>query len=81
MTSPDPLRPERWVKASASNDAGACIELRRPIELVEVRDSKAGDSGPILSLRPAVFGAWLERAKAGQLDRLSARRLPGTTSG
>jgi hypothetical protein len=66
MTSPD-----RWIKAIASNDSGACVELRRRMELVEIRDSKNGDSGPTLKFSPADFGAWLRAAKEGRLDHLS----------
>jgi hypothetical protein len=62
---------DSWVKAAASNDAGSCVEMRRWADLVEVRDTKAGDFGPILRFVPAAVDAWLEGAKAGRFDHLS----------
>ena len=67
-----------WIKASASNDSGSCVELRRRAGLVEVRDSKNGGSGPVLKFSPVDFEGWLEAAKCGRFDHLSqAAPVPG----
>ena len=58
-----------WVKASASNDQGVCVEQRRSGDAVEVRDSK-DRSGPVLRFTPAEFAAWLDGAKRGEFDHL-----------
>lgn len=37
---------------------------------IEVRDSKAGESGPILRFTPAEFDAFLDGARKGEFDHL-----------
>ena len=59
-----------WIKASASNDQGACVEQRCVDGMIEVRDSKGGDSGPVLRFTATEFAAWLDGAKRGEFDRL-----------
>lgn len=59
-----------WVKASASNDKGICVEQRRHAGLVEVRDTKDGGTGPTLRFTAAEFAAWLDGARRGELDHL-----------
>jgi hypothetical protein len=59
-----------WTKASASNDQGSCVELRRAGELIEVRDSK-DRSGPVLRFTTAEFAAWLDGATKGEFDHLA----------
>ncbi len=66
MTSPD-----RWVKATASNDTGSCVEMRRQVDLIEVRDTKDGATGPTLRFTSAEFEAWLDGAKKGEFDHLA----------
>jgi hypothetical protein len=58
-----------WIKASASNEDGSCIEQRVADGVVEVRDTK-DRSGPVLRFRPDEFAAWLAAAKRGALDDL-----------
>lgn len=58
-----------WIKASASDAHGQCVEQRRIGEAIEVRDSK-DRSGPILRFTEAEFGAWLDGAKRGEFDHL-----------
>jgi uncharacterized protein DUF397 len=58
-----------WIKASASNDEGTCVELRRVDDLIEVRDSK-DRSGPVLRFRPDEFAAWLDGARKREFDHL-----------
>jgi hypothetical protein len=59
-----------WIKASKSANGGECVEMRSADQAVQVRDSKAQGSGPVLTLSPASFGDWIERAKRGDLDHL-----------
>jgi hypothetical protein len=59
-----------WIKASASDGQGQCVEMRRHDGLVEVRDSK-DPQGPVLRFRAAGFAAWLAAARSGALDHLS----------
>jgi hypothetical protein len=60
-----------WIKAAASGGSGGnCVEMRRQGDTVEVRDSKDRGDGPTLSFDPAVFKAWVDAAKAGELDQL-----------
>lgn len=58
-----------WIKASASDAQGQCVEMRRHGGAVEVRDSKNPDSGT-LSYTPQEFAAWLDGAKKGEFDSL-----------
>ncbi len=60
----------QWIKARASNGSGACVEMRTINGLVEVRDSKQGTTGPILSFTNAEWSAWLDAAKNGEFDQL-----------
>ena len=60
-----------WVKARASHSEGACVEMRRQGERVEVRDSKADGAGPTLSFTSAEWAAWLDGAKRGEFDHLT----------
>ena len=59
-----------WVKASASNDKGSCVEQRRHGSMIEVRDTKGGGTGPILRFTEAEFAAWLDGAKRGEFDHM-----------
>jgi hypothetical protein len=67
MTATDPTQ---WIKASRSGGDGNCVELRTRDGDVEVRDSKAGESGPILRFTPAEFAAFLDGARKGEFDHL-----------
>ncbi len=58
-----------WVKASRSNDQGACVEQRRSGDVIEVRDTK-DRSGPVLRFTAAEYAAWLDGAKRGEFDHL-----------
>jgi hypothetical protein len=63
--------PDQWIKAAASNDTGSCVEMRRQADLIEVRDSKDGSSGPILRFTFGEFAAWLDGAKKGEFNHLA----------
>ncbi len=58
-----------WIKASASNDQGSCVEMRRTQEMIEVRDTK-DRSGPVLRFTKAELAAWLDGASKGEFDNL-----------
>jgi hypothetical protein len=58
-----------WMKASASNSEGSCVELRRSDGMIEVRDTK-DRSGPVLRFTSAEFAAWLDGAAKGEFDHL-----------
>ena len=58
-----------WVKASASDAEGQCVELRRHAGMVEVRDSKDPD-GPVLRFGAGELSAWIDGAVKGEFDHL-----------
>jgi hypothetical protein len=58
-----------WVKATASNADGTCVEQRRIGDAIEVRDTK-DRSGPVLRFTRAEFAAWLDGARGGEFDHL-----------
>jgi hypothetical protein len=59
-----------WVKATASNADGTCVEMRRYNDVIEVRDTK-DRSGPVLRFTTAEFAAWLDGATKGEFDHLT----------
>jgi hypothetical protein len=60
-----------WIKASASDTGSSCVEQRRNEGLVEVRDTKARGTGPVLRFTPAEYAAWLDGARRGEFDHLA----------
>jgi len=58
-----------WIKASASDSGGNCVQLRRHGDVVEVRDSKDPD-GPVLRFTPSELAAWLDGARHHEFDHL-----------
>ena len=49
-----------WRKASHSDPNGNCVEISRSLDgMVGVRDSKAGDTGPILEFTHHEWSAFL----------------------
>ncbi len=60
-----------WIKASASDSSGSCVEQRRHAGHVEVRDTKAHGKGPVLQLSASGYAAWVRGAQSGEFDRLS----------
>jgi hypothetical protein len=61
-----------WIKASASNEQGSCVEVRAAADAIEVRDTK-DRSGPVLRFTRAEFAAWLDGASKGEFDHLLDR--------
>ncbi|WP_199036386.1 DUF397 domain-containing protein [Glycomyces salinus] len=49
-----------WKKSSRSdNQGGACVEVRAHNGVVQVRDTKLGDTSPVLDASPAAWRALL----------------------
>ena len=61
--------PTPWIKATASDPNGSCVQLRRNGDTVEVRDSK-DPKGPVLRFTQAELAAWIAGAKAHEFDLL-----------
>jgi len=59
-----------WIKASASADQGSCVAQRFADGMIEVRDTKDQDNGPVLRFTLDEFAAWLAGAKRGEFDHL-----------
>jgi hypothetical protein len=61
-----------WIKSTRSGgNGGQCVEVRRADAVIEVRDSKAPDGGPILRFAPGEFTAFLRGVKHGTFDHLA----------
>jgi hypothetical protein len=60
-----------WIKASASDGGGNCVEMRRHGDVIEVRDSK-DPHGPVLRFTPTEVTAWLDGARKHEFDHLAA---------
>ena len=52
-----------WRKASASTINGQCVEVSSP-GVILVRDSKAGEDAPFLSVSPSAWQAFTDGIKA-----------------
>jgi hypothetical protein len=63
-------RVSEWIKASASDANGSCVEMRRNGDAIEVRDTKQSGRGPVLSFTAAEFAAWLDGAGKGEFSHL-----------
>ncbi|GAA1041843.1 hypothetical protein GCM10009557_66500 [Virgisporangium ochraceum] len=62
--------PTPWKKSSYSGgNGGSCVEMRHNGDRREVRDSKLGDSSPILSFDPAAVADLVADIKDGRLHR------------
>ena len=59
-----------WIKASASNAQGSCVEQRYADGVIEVRDTKDRGAGPVLRFTLAEYTAWLDGARRGEFDHL-----------
>jgi hypothetical protein len=63
------VRDAEWIKASASDQSGSCVEVRRLADgSRQVRDTKDQGEGPILTFTRAEWEAFLEGARTGEFD-------------
>lgn len=61
-----------WRKSTFSGGGLDCVEVADlGDDMVGVRDSKLGESSPVLSFRRSEMAAWLTGAKAGEFDDLA----------
>ncbi|MBK0870871.1 DUF397 domain-containing protein [Saccharopolyspora sp. HNM0986] len=58
-----------WRKSTYSGNLNECVELAVGVDGPAVRDSKLGESGPVLRLDAAAFASFLDAVKAGRHDR------------
>jgi hypothetical protein len=60
-----------WRKATASVGSGACVQIgtRTNTDRVAIRDSKLGESSPVLVFTASEWTAFLEGVKAGEFDQ------------
>lgn len=61
-----------WVKATASNAYGQCVQVASAAGGVAMRDSKNPD-GPILLYTRTEFKAFLDGARNGDFDHIGQR--------
>lgn len=64
MTSLD----ETWRKSSRSNNNGACVEVRRIADAVQIRDTK-DRTGPMLSFPAHAWHGFVAGVHNGEFDR------------
>jgi hypothetical protein len=58
-----------WIKASASDQSGSCVEVRQlPDGSRQVRDTKDHGAGPTLTFTQAEWDAFLDGARRGEFD-------------
>ena len=53
-----------WRVATYTGGQGNCVEVGQSAAVVAVRDTKDGESGPVLRFDPSVWQAFTERLKA-----------------
>ena len=59
---------ETWRKATRSNNNGACVEVRAVGGDVQLRDSKDGGRGPVLTFTPEEFEAFADGVVKGEFE-------------
>lgn len=58
-----------WTKATRSTgNGGSCVELRRHLRLIEIRDTKDNGLGPVLRFTEVEFNAFLDGVRRGEFD-------------
>ena len=62
----------RWFKSTKSNQGDGCVEVAFAADgSIGVRDSKHGESSPILEFTPAEWDAFLDGAVKGEFTKPS----------
>jgi hypothetical protein len=56
-----------WIKASASGDQGACVEVRLTDTCVDVRDTKDRTRAPF-TVQPSAWDAFLAGVRRREFD-------------
>jgi hypothetical protein len=57
----NPADTPRWFRSSYSDNGGQCVEVATNLPgIVPVRDSKAGDGGPVVTFAADAFAAFLD---------------------
>ncbi|NJC69748.1 DUF397 domain-containing protein [Planosporangium thailandense] len=58
-----------WFKSTRSgSNGGQCVEVRRHDGAIQVRDSKAEGTGPVLTFSRDEWEAFIEGARRGEFD-------------
>jgi hypothetical protein len=60
---------EIWRKSSRSNNNGACVEVRRIADAVQIRDTK-DRTGPMLSFPANAWHGFVAGVHNGEFDRV-----------
>lgn len=59
----------QWRKSSHSDAEGQCVEIAEAGDAIAVRDSKQGDTGPVLSFTRAGVAGLIADLKTGARHR------------
>jgi Domain of unknown function (DUF397) len=60
---------DNWHKATYSGGAnGGCVEVATIPGYIGVRDTKLGDTSPVLAFNPTEWQAFLSGVRAGEFD-------------
>jgi hypothetical protein len=62
--------PTPWIKASRSADQGACVQMRRNGQFIEMSDSKQGSDSPVLRFTPTEIAAYFDGVGKAEFQHL-----------
>jgi hypothetical protein len=66
----------RWAKSTYSTRSTTCVEARTNDGVVQVRDSKLGDTSPILEFPLESWREFLDGVAAGEFTQTALTRPP-----